>query len=730
MHTSDEKPAHVQEPIFSDDTDRPITAAAAAVARVNSSKAGTREEPFSDNGDHVVDDDNNDGNDADNRQVGFASTVGSGGPHNKLTKIKADPWRFAVAPIFVVLSITNAMQWIAFSPIVNEVCDFFNMTPFQVNFLATTYVIAYVAIVFLSCKLYEVTGIKNGVMVAAAANALGSLIKIIALYAWPHSALLFVAQVFNSFTEVLTIATPPLIANRWFPENERMVANTIMSSALNFGCGIGVLFPTFFVGPDKDEKRHFGHFFWFHFALCFFVLVMVVFLFPKKPKHAASFAGDRQQTKEDERMRKARKTFQIGHNSSNSNSSHDATTTDGEGADEMMMTRGRGNMASNSPANHNTNDDINGAEFDFTTVTKSGEATGAVAGGSKKSKKKKAADKKTTSSNAPEEELTPGSPANADDNDNDTDSNAATTTTDEDIEVEPINVFSVLLDCLREARRNYSFVLLTVAAAAQLGLIWSMATVLPQVLEPYGISESISGWIGFLNLVLGTVICPCMMPLVEKYGRRYKLILCTLGVVLTCNMVLLTLLLNFGPKNADGSVGHDNSYYVIVTFVLWGGVSGLCQNFMMPLMFEYVVELTFPMSESTSAPTLTWAACLSNFVLTLIFGAVLTEPVTAQKSLRVFIGATVVTAVGAAAFFFTKPMYRRRDYERLRQEDEDRMARENAETEGNDFQNSSCGNYENEEEDVASHHSRMAISDRDSNTSAAAAADAAFHKSK
>lgn len=72
----------------------------------------------------------------------------------------------------------------------------------------------YIIIVFLSCKLYEITGIKMGLLIAASTNMTGATLKIIALYVYPHAALLFLAQAFNSMTEVLTIATPPLISNR------------------------------------------------------------------------------------------------------------------------------------------------------------------------------------------------------------------------------------------------------------------------------------------------------------------------------------------------------------------------------------------------------------------------------------------------------------------------------------------------------------------------------------
>ncbi|CBZ23174.1 uncharacterized protein [Leishmania mexicana MHOM/GT/2001/U1103] len=538
-------------------------------------------------------------------------------------RLRGDPWRFAVAPIFCLLSISNAMQWIAFSPIVDEVRTYFNMRATQVNFLATTYVIAYVAIVFLSCKLYEVTGIKIGVLIAATANALGALLKIIALYAWPNAALLYLAQVSNSFTEVLTIATPPLISNRWFPENERMVANTVMSSALNFGCGIGVLIPTFFVGPDKQSKRHFGNFFWFHFVYAALVLALVVFLFPRKPRYAASHVAARQQNREERRLRA------LDHVLHHRHSDEDEEESDSQPHPHAGQKTGVAKSKSEPLATGVTAACKEG----------SGDLAAAAAG---------AAGSQCASRNGAAVE-------HVIDEIQDAESESAK----EEPEVQPVNVFSVLMDCFREFRSNWSFILLSISSAAELGLIWGVATVLPQMLAPYGISEAMAGWIGFLNLVLGTVVCPFFMPLVDRYGRRYKLLLCVLSVVVVVVMLLLTLLLHFGP-----AVHEDSKYYVTAVFVLWGGVAGICQNFMMPLMFEYVVELTFPMAESTSAPVLTWTACLTNFLLTLIFGEVLTDTPTENRALRTFIGATVVSSIGCVALLLTKPLTKRTDYEK------------------------------------------------------------------
>ncbi|KPA73620.1 putative MFS transporter [Leptomonas pyrrhocoris] len=575
-------------------------------------------------------------------------------------RLRGDPWRFAVAPIFCLLSISNAMQWIAFSPIVDEVRAFFHMNATQVNFLSTTYVISYVVIVFLSCKMYEVTGIKIGVMIAASANALGALLKIIALYAWPNAVLLYISQAVCSITEVLTIATPPLISNRWFPENERTVANTLMSSALNFGCGIGVLIPTLFVGPDKAGKKNFGNFFWFHLAYAVLMLLLVIFLFPRKPRFSASHVAARQQDHEERRMRALDNVLHHNNTDDSEEEEEEGGNEHNNGAMAATMKKRQQQLKKNEPTSAGLTEP-NAGEQDGQTKEK---PTAAAAATKMKKNSKKAKHNHSNGADRSSSAAGEGNQCISETHAVDEISGVmqgvdSDTETEEEPEVQPVNVFSVLMDCFREFRHNVSFVLLGIGSAAELGLIWGVATVLPQMLAPYGISEATSGWIGFLNLVLGTVVCPFFMPLVDRFGRRYKLLLCSLAGLVVVVMVLLTLLLHFGPK-----VEGDSKYYVVVVFVLWGGFAGLCQNFMMPLMFEYVVELTFPMAESTSAPVLTWSACLTNFLLTLIFGEVLGNSPTEKEALRTFIGATVVSVIGCIALLLTKPLTKRMDYEK------------------------------------------------------------------
>ncbi|ESL07546.1 MFS transporter [Trypanosoma rangeli SC58] len=381
--------------------------------------------------------------------------------------------------------------------------------------------------------------------------------------------LLYMAQVFNSVTEVLTIATPPLIANRWFPEGQRMVANTILSSALNFGCGIGVLIPTFFVTPEKQERRHLAHLFWFQFALCSGVLIMAIFFIPLRPRYMASYAAARQQENETKHLEVLRGIVRRRKRRS---------------TPEQVQQRHEGQQRQ--------------GEGETVVCDEHGEQ-----------------------------------------------------------DVQSINVFSTIMDALSTLKGNSSFAFLMIASAAELGLIWAVATVLPQCLSPFGVSEVESGWIGFSNLVLGTVVAPFLMPLVER-KRRYKTVLVSIAMILTLNMSVLVLALAFGPPPQD-----NRNYYVVVAFLLWGGVAGLCQNFMMPLMFEFVIEITFPMAESTSAPVLTWAACLSNLILTIVFGEVLGSAPTRGEAVNVFIGATVVCFLGGLSLLLVYPYRRRCEYE-------------------------------------------------------------------
>ncbi|KAH9598850.1 hypothetical protein LSM04_002605 [Trypanosoma melophagium] len=159
-----------------------------------------------------------------------------------------------------------------------------------------------------------------------------------------------------------------------------------------------------------------------------------------------------------------------------------------------------------------------------------------------------------------------------------------------------INVLGIVQDSFRVVRESSSFALLTLSSFLQLGLIWSLPTVIPQILLPLGVSESTADWIGFVNLAIGGFTAPVLAPLIIGSRNNYKgaLIGCMTLLLLSMSIMLLLLMYAVSFSHRSGKEEGENLAVALIFFIGWGGVGGVLQSVMLPLVFEFGLELTFP----------------------------------------------------------------------------------------------------------------------------------------
>jgi MFS transporter, FLVCR family, feline leukemia virus subgroup C receptor-related protein len=490
-------------------------------------------------------------------------TVGGG----ERSTFRGDPWRFFVLGVYLVHSISNAMQWITYSPIVDEVKAFYRVDSKAVDMLSSIYLIAYVAIVFVSCKVFEVSGLKKGLAVASAFNAAGAALKLVTVYGPRSIQILYVSQALNSITQVFLIATPPLIASEWFLSRERTVATALMSNALNLGVAIGMLMPTLFVKPAHQSAGDFATLYWVEFAICAAPLIGTIFT-PSAPKSAPSLAAARK------------------HNNTIQHQSHHSAEED---------------PSSVSHRHCSGNDEDHGAETDPIAVPRNG-----------------AHDSPSV-----------------------------------------LGVFSTVRDSVTILATHREFVLLCIVCGLQVGVVWSMATVLPQVLKPFGITEGDAGWMGFLNLMTGAFAAPFVGSYVDR-SQHYKPVL--LGLMLLTLMCVGALMLGF--QYMDTVTAEGQHHVFVMAMVLWSA-AGLFQNALLPLFYEFGVELTFPHSESTTAPILAWAGSAFAIGLTQLFGFMLGDVSDAHDAMAVMIVCAVALGASTFVMMFITSDLRRHGFESL-----------------------------------------------------------------
>jgi MFS family permease len=446
----------------------------------------------------------------------------------------ADPLRYAALVSYVILGVSNAISWITYSPIVDQVKPFFAVTAGEVDMLSSIYMFTYVSTVFISCKAYESLGLRQCLLFVCATNLAGSALKIIAVYAWRNVAVLFVSQFLNAVAQVFLIATPPLISAVWFPAAERTMATTIMSLSATVGVALGMVLPTWFVGPSCQGRDDFGKLFLLQLAIAAAPVVLYVFVVPSSPRnHSAKLSR----------------------------------------------------LAPALP-------------------------TGAVA----------------------------------------SESEAAPLVAEHS---EPRwGMFSTVRDVLLLVRGNRAFCLLLLAGSIELGLCWAVATVLAQLLKPFGISEGQTGWIGFGNQIAGTVAAPMAAVAVERY-RNYRLPLILAALLFTCLCAAMVA----GLRLIHGAEG-----VLWLCRALW--IAGGCgQNMLIPIMFEFGVELTFPVTETTTSSAIMWGGSTLSLVFIAVFGAILGNDPSQREPQVVLVIVTALSLVSVLLFFMIVPVHKRAQHE-------------------------------------------------------------------
>ncbi|CAD2220303.1 Major Facilitator Superfamily/Sugar (and other) transporter, putative [Angomonas deanei] len=192
------------------------------------------------------------------------------------TAIVADPWRWPVLVAFSLYSSANAFQWVCYSVVPDQAKEYFSLNTFQLNMLSTIYMIIFAIGCYFTCTTFERFGVRSGLLIGGAFNAVGSILKITLALLKPSYTTTMVAQVFCAIAQLWVLSTPPLIASQYFPQHRRGFATAIMTTANNLGNAVGLIVPPFMVleATKADWLKLFG----LQMAYSVGVFILAIFL--------------------------------------------------------------------------------------------------------------------------------------------------------------------------------------------------------------------------------------------------------------------------------------------------------------------------------------------------------------------------------------------------------------------------------------------------------------------
>ncbi|KEG15401.1 putative MFS transporter, partial [Trypanosoma grayi] len=163
--------------------------------------------------------------------------------------------------------------------------------------------------------------------------------------------------------------------------------------------------------------------------------------------------------------------------------------------------------------------------------------------------------------------------------------------------------------------KSRDFLFLFFAFSISMGSVWTFASVLTQILEPFGVEQELAGVMGAVNIVAGTG-CAYAVGAWVGQSRQYKLtlLLCLLFSAACCSGLILTMV--WAPPNTKLMSGVCSFVYIL---------AGLGQNTAIPICFEFSMEITHPLPESVPGALLMAGANVASLILLSVSSALLGE---------------------------------------------------------------------------------------------------------
>ncbi|CBZ26606.1 conserved hypothetical protein [Leishmania mexicana MHOM/GT/2001/U1103] len=580
---------------------------------------------------------------------------------------KGDPRRWVVLALFCLYSASNAIQWITYSSIATATRTFFNLTTNQLNMLSSVYMIVFVVGAYFTCTTFERWGVRRGVLIGCGLNAMGSILKVAPGLQKPCYLTLIVPQTLNSIAQLFVLSTPPLIAAQYFAPHQRTFATAIAATANSLGNAIALFAPPLIVKSSTGTTKEFMLLFCLEMGFCVFITVGVV-LFLRSP----SFKAPSQVLLEELASAQARAASgRAKHPAAQQLHRRRGEREEGFASDELHSEAGSNRQSSGEDEN---DDSCVGAERGraaahgerHTALSEpiaSHVSTCAGARGSNTSASRPAvefADVESTAKpgdgayNTQEDTLDP-SPAFYTEFDRGSMSKHKAMTvwrrlqhSEHVITFLEVGHTIYLLVCRRD------FVFLLGAFSISMGSVWTYASVLAQILEPFGVAAELAGSIGAFNVIVGTVASYLVGLWVDRTRHyKYPLLVCLIGSVLCC-IGLIVIMLK-APSHTRTMDGLCSFIYIF---------AGVFQNTAIPICFEFAMEISYPLPESVPGALLMAGANLCSLIMLSIASMMLGNGVASTSAcVNVLILITCVCFVGAILAIFPREKLYRRDAE-------------------------------------------------------------------
>ncbi|EFP05581.1 hypothetical protein CRE_27365 [Caenorhabditis remanei] len=230
----------------------------------------------------------------------------NGGVADNSVVYKVYPARWLVLAVCCFLALSNAMQWISFSSLSEEVQMYYRGKPANQSMevsLVTNQIFQFVAVFtgFGGMYITDNKGIKTAGLLGTSLNVIGATIRMIASLPFIEShfireTLLHTGSFIAASAQAFFLVLPSKIAECWFPGDQRAIANVLSFVANPAGVALGTIVPSVLFKNYTHGNPNSWMFFSFTLGmefLAFFPFILALFVrskLPPTPPSASSAA--------------------------------------------------------------------------------------------------------------------------------------------------------------------------------------------------------------------------------------------------------------------------------------------------------------------------------------------------------------------------------------------------------------------------------------------------------
>lgn len=211
--------------------------------------------------------------------------------------IKEVKYRWVIFVCFCCLTFSNAIQWVTFSPIADDLISKLEYNSILIDTFGLVFLYVYPFIFPIAAYLIDNKSPKYGLIIAALFNIIGSILKIFINY---NLYLSLFGQILAAIAQPFIISSCAKIANIWFRNETRTLITSLFVLSNIIGSLFGIIFNTFIFSSTFTSTSNYRdelfYYLLYESILIFILSLPTVFLFKSKPKYAPSISQNNQIT--------------------------------------------------------------------------------------------------------------------------------------------------------------------------------------------------------------------------------------------------------------------------------------------------------------------------------------------------------------------------------------------------------------------------------------------------